>query len=165
MRFPLSHLALLVTVLALLTACMKDSEDLAQQAGLLPATCGSAGARLQATVSGGSYCANGQVNAVGDGHSVVVTGLSLSGATLIVQVDSLALGTQAITEASNGLLFMENGNTYVMLPGQTGSLTITAVDTTARALKASFSATLGNEMSGVNRAIQGDLDVIWTQSE
>lgn len=165
MRFRCRHIALLVTVLALLTSCMKDSDRLPQQAGSLPATCGSAGARLQATVNGGSYCASGQVTAVGDGHSVVVTGLSLSGATLIVQVDSLALGTQAITEASNDLLFMENGNTYVMLPGQTGSITITAVDTTARVLKASFSATLGNEMSGVNRAIQGDLDVIWTHAE
>lgn len=159
------HAPLMAALLPLFTGCMKDSEDLAQQAGILPSTCGSAGARLQATVGSSSYCASGQVQATGDGHSVMVTGFNLTGATLIVQVDSLALGTQPITEASNGLLYMENGNTYVMQPGHSGSLTITTADTVARSLRAAFAATLWNELSGQTRAVQGDLDVVWTEGE
>lgn len=156
---------LIAGLLPLLASCLKDSEDLAQQAGLLPESCGSAGARLQATIGGSSYCASGHVQAVGDAHGVVVTGVSLAGVTLIVQLDSVALGTQAITEAANGILYMENGTAYTVLPGQSGALTITAADTAAHALKAGFSATLGNELSGQTRAIQGDLDVIWADSE
>ncbi len=159
MRYPVLGL---VAALAL-TACMKDAEDVAQDSGVLPSTCGSPGNRLQATVDGGSYCANGQVVATGDGASVVVTGVSLLGTTLILQIDSLSIGTQAITEASNGLLYLENGTSYVVMPTEAGSITITEADTSARTLKAHFNATLRNEMSGAARQVQGQVDVAWTE--
>ena len=159
-----SPLALLVVAM-LATACTKESEDIALTTGILPSTCGALGARLQATISGDAYCANGQVLATGDGLSVIVTGVSISGSTLVLQVDSIGLGTQFITEASNGLLYMESGSSYVVLPGQVGSITVTQADTSARVLKASFTANLGNEMSGQSVALQGDVDVIWTDSE
>lgn len=158
------QLAFLVVALVA-TACTKDSEDLAQDTGILPSTCGSPGARLQATVAGDAYCANGQVVATGDGLSVIVTGVSVSGSTLVLQVDSVGVGTQFITEASNGLLFMESGSSYVVLPGQVGSITITQADSSARVLKASFAANLGNEMSGQSIAVQGEVDVTWTDNE
>ncbi len=155
----------LLAVSLLVVACTKESEEFAQSTGVLPTACGSPGARLQATIAGDAYCANGQVLATGDGLSVIVTGVSISGSTLVLQVDSIGLGTQFITEASNGLLYMESGSSYVVLPGQVGSITITQADTSARALKASFAANLGNEMSGQSVAVQGEVDVIWTESE
>ncbi|MBK9175128.1 MAG: hypothetical protein IPM46_02090 [Flavobacteriales bacterium] len=164
MRASLPTLAALSAII-LLGSCLKDTEELAQDTGLLPSSCGSTGARLQATVGGSSYCANGQLIATGDGSSVLITGISLAGTTLIVQVDSLGTGIQAITEASNGLLYMENGNTYVVQPSEPGVLTITEADTTARILKASFSANLRNEMSGISRSVQGELDVVWSDGE
>jgi hypothetical protein len=150
---------------ALLTACLKDSEDLARDTGLLPSTCGNDGARLQAQVNGSDYCAGAQVLATGDGSSVVVTGVSLTGTSLVIQVDSLATGTQAITEASNGILFMENGSSYVVAPQQPGAITITLVDTAAHALKAQFNAVLYNELNGTSRSLQGNLDVVWSTGE
>ena len=146
-----------------LTGCIKDAEEIAQDTGVLPSTCGTQGARLQANVNGSVYCANGQVVATGNGASAVITRVSLMGTTLIVQVDSLGLGAQPITEASNGLLYMENGTSYTIMPPDQGQLNITMLDTAARALTASFSATLRNEMSGSTRAVQGELDVIWTE--
>lgn len=154
-----------LSAIVLLGSCLKDTEELAQDTGLLPSTCGSTGARLQATVGGSTYCANGQLIATGDGSSVLITGLSLSGTTLIVQVDSLVAGTQAITEASNGVLYMENGNTYVVHPNEPGSLIISEADTAARILKATFNANLRNEMSGVSRNVQGEVDVVWSDGE
>ena len=38
-----------MSALLLLTGCAKESLDVAQDVGLLPSTCGSDGARLQAT--------------------------------------------------------------------------------------------------------------------
>lgn len=149
----------------LLGACLKDTEELAQDAGVLPASCGSDGARIQATVDGSSYCASAQVHAVGDGQSVIVTGVGLTGTTLVVQMDSIAVGTQSITEASNGVLYMENGTSYTVLPNQTGNLHITQLDTAARTIKAAIDVTLQNEASGSSRAISANIDVHWSEGE
>jgi hypothetical protein len=150
-----STIALLIS-LALtgcLTACVKDTEDLAQDLGVIPNGCGSDGARFQATVDGNSYCASAQVIATGEGFSVTVTGVDLTGNTLVLQ---------EMTEASNGLLYMESGTTYVMLPGNTGTLTITEADTTAHILKATFDAILHNDASGDARHLAASLDVVYT---
>ena len=156
---PLLAIALLT---AGLVSCAKDTEDLAQSAGILPSTCGSDGARVQATVDGNSYCGNAQVLATGDEGSVMVTGIDLLGNTLVIQLDSLALGQQAITDATNGLLYMASGTPYVVEPGNPGTLTITQVDTSARTVKADFDAMLRNEMSGNARHVVGSLDVVYT---
>lgn len=165
MRHKTIPLLLFATTSILFGACLKDSEEIAQDAGILPAGCGADGARIQATVDGSSYCASAQVHAVGDGQSVIITGVGLTGTTLVLQVDSLALGTQAMTEASNGLLYMENGTSYTVMPGAAGSISITQLDTSAHTIKASFGATLHNEMSGSSRALSGSVDVQWTESE
>jgi hypothetical protein len=148
-----------------ITGCMKDTEELAQDTGVLPSSCGTQGARLQAVVNGSSYCANGQIVATGNGESAMITGVSLLGTTLVVQVDSLGLGTQPITEATNGMLYMENGTSYVVMPPDAGVLNIMHLDTAARTLKASFSAMLRNEMSGNSRTVEGTMDILWTTSE
>lgn len=156
---PLLAIALLT---AGLVSCAKDTEDLAQSAGILPSTCGSDGARVQATVDGNSYCGNAQVLATGDEGTVIVTGVDLLGNTLIIQADSLVVGTQAITEATNGVMYMHSGTPYVVQQGQPGTLHITQVDTVAHILKADFDVLLRNEMSGASHAVQGSLDVVYT---
>lgn len=160
----LSILALIV-IIGGFTACAKDTTELAQDVGILPSTCGSDGARVQATIDGASYCGNAQIIATGSEGTVIVTGVDLSGSTLVVQADSLAVGEQAITDATNGVLYMQGNTPYVVMPGQPGTLTITQVDTTAHLLKANFSVTLHNEMSGGTHAVQGSLDVVYTVEE
>ncbi|MBK9193427.1 MAG: hypothetical protein IPO17_00230 [Flavobacteriales bacterium] len=160
----LAVLTLLVIIVGL-TGCAKESADLAQDVGLLSNTCGTEGARLQATVDGASYCGNAQLIATGSEGTVIVTGVDLTGSTLIIQADSLAVGEQAITDATNGVLYMQNSAPYVVLPGQPGTLTITHVDTTAHVFKANFNVTLHNEMSGGTRSVQGSVDVVYTVEE
>lgn len=162
---PMKQLAYLALASIVLSSCLKDTEELAQDTGLLPSGCGSNGARVQASVDGASYCAGAQVLATGDGQSVIVTGVGLTGTTLIIQIDSLATGTQPMTEASNGLLYMENGSSFIIMPDQPGSISVTQLDTAARTIKATFDATVHNEMSGGSRAIVGSLDVQWTDGE
>lgn len=165
MRHKTIPLLLFATTSILFSACLKDSEEIAQDAGILPSGCGADGVRIQATVNGSSYCASAQVHAVGDGQSVIITGVGLTGTTLVLQIDSVALGTQAMTEAANGILYMETGTSYTVLPGTPGSLNITQLDTAAHTIKASFDATVHNEMSGSSRTISGNVDVQWTESE
>lgn len=148
-----------------LTSCEKDTEERAQDAGILPTTCGSDGARLQATVDGSSYCGSAQLIAMGEDSTVIVTGIDLTGNTLVVQADELVVGEQVVTDASNGVMYMQGNTPYVVMPNDPGTLTITQADTTAHVLKASFNVPLHNEMSGGTRAVQGTLDVVYTVEE
>lgn len=155
------YLPLAIIAIALVS-CAKDTTEIAQDTGILPSTCGSDGARIEATVDGNSYCGSAQVIATGEESTVIVTGVDLTGNTLIVQADSLAIGVHEVTDANNGILYMAASTPYVIMPGDPGTLTITQVDTTAHVLKASFEAQLHNEMSGAVRQVQGSLDVVYT---
>jgi hypothetical protein len=156
-----AFIALLIVPITFI-ACAKETEEAAQSAGVLPATCGSDGHRFQATIDAVNYCGNAQVLATGDSTSVIVTGVDLLGNTIVVQADSLVTGQQAITMTSNGALLIQNGNTYNQTPDHPGTLTITQLDTAAHVLKASFDVMLHNEMIGNYRHVVGNVDVIYT---
>lgn len=146
----------------LFTSCAKDSMDVAQDLGLLPNSCGSDGARVQASVDGDSYCANAQIIATGDGASVIVTGVALSGGTLVLQLDTLAVGEHAMTEAMNGVLYMHLGTSYTIAPGGQGTLSILIHNAGSRRLKATFSTPVYNELNGVTKQVQGEVDVTYS---
>ena len=126
---------LLFLALALpLCSCTKDTRDIAQELGLTPAACGKDDNRLlQASFDGSSYCADVQLAAIGDGTSVIITGVALSGNTLVLQLDTLAEGTHAITEASNGVLLVRPDGSWTVSGEQQGSLTIDHHDQIGRA--------------------------------
>jgi hypothetical protein len=152
-----------VIVLALsLASCAKDSVDVAQDLGFLSITCGSDGARVQASVDGDSYCANAQIIATGDGASVIVTGVALSGGTLVLQLDTLAVGEHAMTEAMNGVLYMHLGTSYTIAPGGQGTLSILIHNAGSRRLKATFSTPVFNELNGLTKQVQGEVDVTYS---
>lgn len=153
--------ALLLSLL--ITSCAKDTTELAQDVGVIPAGCGTNGARMQATVDGASYCASAHVHAVGTDDAVVVTGVDLAGNSLILQADTLGIGDHLITEAQNGLLYMHLGTAYIVGPQQTGTLSITHHDPATRTLKAAFNASLFNEASGATRTVQGEIDVVYSE--
>jgi hypothetical protein len=152
-----------LTVSLLLVSCAKDVQEIAQDVGLIPDGCGSAGARLQATVGDIDYCANAQVLATGDGASVIVTGLDLAGGTLVLQLDTLAVGTHPITEATNGILFMHMGTTYTVAPGVSGDLVIASFDPVARKLSASFDTPLTNAVNGEVVQVVGQVEVTYSE--
>ncbi len=155
----------LFALAVLLTSCMKDQQEVAQEVGLLPSGCGADGARLEASVDGNGYCADMQLIATGSEGSVIVTGVDLAGNTLVIQFDELAVGEHAITEIGNGVLYMQLGLAYIVAPGTAGTLHITSHDTEAHRLMASFDVSLFNETNGVTRVVSGELDVIYTEQE
>lgn len=156
MRAPL-FFTLLIAAFTL-QSCAKEAQDL----GIVPNTCGTDGARLQASFNGSSFCPTAQLIAVGDSSSVIVTGVDLTGNTLIIQLDTLAAGDHPMTEASNGVLYMHIGKSFTIAPGSTGSLNISSFDAQTRRIKATFQAPLFNEESGETRQLQGELDVTYS---
>ena len=159
------NLILLFATIATLSACAKAGKEVAEELGIVPSTCGSDGARFQATVGGDSFCADGQIMAVSDGISANITGLGLLGSTITLQVDTLAEGTYVINEAENAVLYMALGTPYVTMADQPGTLTITMHSANDRRLKASFEATVRNEMSGATKPVNGSIDVTYTITE
>jgi hypothetical protein len=151
-----------VTLLAGMTSCAKEAQDIASDVLPTPSTCGQAGTRVEATLDGASFCANAQVLAVGDGSSLMITGVSLLGNSLVLQIDSLGLGTQAISDADNPMLLMQAGSSFVSTATYPGTLHITLVDTAAHRFTATFDVTLRNEENGSARHVQGTADVTWT---
>lgn len=157
-----TNLLLFSVSIVTLTACAKAGKEVAEELGLIPSTCGADGARVQATVDGSSFCADGQIVAVSDGESANVSGIGLLGNTLTMQVDTLAPGTYTIGEAENAMLYLATGTPYATMGDSAGRLTIEAHDETAHTLKVSFQATLRNEMSGSSKPVSGSADVIYT---
>jgi hypothetical protein len=94
-----------------------------------------------------------------------VTGVDMLGNTLVLQVDTLGVGTHAVTEAENSILYMQTGTSYTAMGDEAGTLTITAIDTVARHLAATFDVTLHNDVSGAARAITGSVDVTYTPGQ
>jgi hypothetical protein len=158
---PLSILVILLT----LSACAKAGKEVAEELGIVPTTCGTDGARMEATVGDGSFCADGQIIAVSDGSTAMVTGIGLLGNTLSLQLDTLDPGTYPITEAQNAILFMSLGTPYVTTGDLPGTLAIEAHDPVVRRIKATFNVNLRNEMSGAARPVSGSIDVTYSIEE
>ena len=159
------NIILLIATIATLTACAKAGKEVAEELGIVPSSCGSDGARVQATIDGDSFCADGHIMAVSDGTSANISGIGLLGSTITVQLDTLAEGTYVINEAENAVLFMALGTPYVSMADQPGTLTISSHSATDHRLKAAFEATVRNEMSGNTKVVVGTVDVAYSITE
>lgn len=158
----LRNLGLLLAILTF-TACAKEAQEVAIDLGLLPSTCGADGARMSASWDGSEFCATAQLQAIGDGSSLLITGIDLTGSSLVLQLDTLSLGTHAITESTNSILYVEPTGSHVVGPNAQGSLSITLHDTVAHRLNAAFSVPLVNPMSGITRQLEGAVEVTYTE--
>lgn len=125
-------------------------------------SCGSDGARVQASVAGNDWCANASVVGVGDGSSVTITGINALGGTLVIQLDSLATGAQVINEATNAMLFMNLSLPYTPRNSDPGVLTIAQLDTAGHRVKGSFEVNLHTDGGG-SKALSGAFDVHYAQ--
>lgn len=160
-----TNLLLLMMTIATLTACVKAGKEVAEELGIVPSSCGTDGARIEASVDGTTFCADGQIVAVSEGNTATITGLGLLGSSLSMELDTLEAGTHPINEARNAIMYMSLGTPYTSMADQPGTLTISSHDAANHRLKASFEATLRNEMSGATKPISGSVDVTYTSGE
>jgi len=151
-----------VLLTALSTGCAKDAAEVAQEVGLLPSTCGTDGARLQADAGGGAFCARAQVVAMGDGATVMISGFDLTGTSLVVQVDMPDVGSHPIDQASNAILYTHAGAVFGAGADTAGELVIELHDEAARRIRGRFEAELINVQNGEVRSVRGSFDVTYT---
>jgi hypothetical protein len=139
-----------------LCSCVKDNP--VADAVIAPDVCGADGARMQATIGGGDWCASGSVLAVGSGTSAIITGISLAGGTLVINVDSVAVGEQAVSEAFNSVLYSSLEGSYVVPEATMGNLHITAYDPTAGRIQGTATAELRLNGEGATKQISATFD-------
>lgn len=140
----------------LLIACAKEDpvQDL-----ILPDTCGSNGARMEATVGGNDWCANAHVQGMGSDGTAILTGVSLSGGTMVLEVDTLSTGVRPISEATNSVLYTSMEGSYTVPADGHGTLTLTDYDPTSGRLKGTASVGLRLNGDGVAKQVELSFDV------
>lgn len=156
----MKHLLPAIALVAFaMAACVKEDTvaDLVSNG-----SCGTDGARMEATVGGADWCASGTVVANGSGTSAIITGISLTGGTLVLEVDSIGLGDQVITEADNGVLFTSIEGSYTVPQNGHGTLTISSFDPTNGRLKGSLDIGLRLNGEGLAKQVLGSFDVTLT---
>ncbi len=154
-----------IILACVLLSCAKENKDVAEELGLVAQGCGTPGARLEATIGGADFCADLQLSAIGGEGSVIVTGIDLGANTLVMQFDDLAIGPHEVSEATNGILFMQTGATWTVPPGSSGTLDVTAHDPVARSFSAHIAAELFHEQSGEAVPFSAQLEVTYSADE
>jgi hypothetical protein len=153
----------LFAALLLVTACEKDKDDPLTPVPT-PAVCGLDGFRLQATFDGNGFCPNASLFAAEGAGAITISGIDQQGRSLTLELDSLTVGTHAMNEATNTLLYTTQlALAYLTNNTTPGTLVITSHDVPARRIKGNFSASLVNELSPTPKSISGDFDVVYVE--
>jgi len=153
--------SLLALSVLLITACKKDED--APTPTPTPATCGVAGARLQATFDGTAFCANTSLFA-SLALGLTVSGIASDGSTLSLELDSLTVGTFPIKEGTNTVLFTTNlALGYTAVDADPGTLIIASNDTVTNRIQGSIEAPLYSGLGGAPKNIGGSFDLYYIE--
>lgn len=143
-----------------LSACHTEELDTLPIPGLND--CGSDGHRLEASVNGDGWCANTGLIAMGSDNTVNITGIAISGSTLILQVDSAGIGTQTIGEGQNGVLWMELGIPFTSVDEDPGTVTILSHDMDNHRVSGTIDVVLHSADGPATREVSATFDVTYT---
>jgi len=154
---------LLLLTAFLFVSCSKDKDDPATPAPSTPATCGIAGARLQASFQGATFCANTFL--FGDlGTHLTVNGIASNGATLTLELDSLEVGSYEMDGSTNYMIHtsaMALG--YETVNATPATLNIASHDTASNRIQGSFSGPIVEPAGGTSAQISGTFDITYTE--
>lgn len=157
----MQHLRLsLAAIVLVLCACQKDEDPIS---AVTNDTCGQDGARIEATVGGSAFCANASVIAQANDASLMLSGVSLTDGSLMLSIDSMFVGTQAVTEGSNGALYTSIGGSYTVAQNDPGTITISSLDAGSHRVKGTCSVPLHLNGEGQVKQLEATFDVTWTE--
>lgn len=155
----LQQILLVITLIPLLWGCKKDGDE--EQS--LAVGCSLPTGSLKWTADGASQCAN--VSLFAD-HALIMTvnGITVTGATMTMELDSVQPGTYAVKELTNSMIYTDQlGMAFLSTDTAPGTVTITKNDTVANWLEATFTVSLKNPL-GVSKTItEGMLQVDYTE--
>lgn len=142
------------------SACKKDDDgdDTALEGCSLPQ--GS----LKWTADGGALCANASLFA---DYAIMMTinGVSQTGATLTLELDSVAPGTYQMKELENSVLFTDElGMAWQSTDDNPGTLTVTKNNESTNEFEASFTVAVRNPLLGTSQTLSGgSIKVFYTE--
>lgn len=159
MRRPLLYLA---AGLLLLASCKKEDDPTPTPPAAV--VCGMDGARLQATFDGAAWCANLTLFADGAPGTITISGMTQMGSTLTLELDDTDVGTHAVREDSNTILFTTTlGAGYLSSNSDPGTVTITSHNTASRRIRGTFTANLYEGLGGTSKPITGQFDLQYVE--
>jgi hypothetical protein len=162
MHYRSIYLAALATctlsAIVLLSSCKKDEEE------ETPIICGLPNGTLKWKENGVEKCAN--VSLFADYTiDMTVSGISAQGPTFTLELDSLNVGTYALTADYNYMLYTDGlALAWEATNEQPGSITITSHNESTNRLEATFQINLVSPISGATKQItDGQLSITYTE--
>ncbi len=147
--------------LLFLSSCGEDSPE--NPLNNISDNCSLPNGHLKWTVEGNDYCANASLFA---DHALVMTmnGITLTGITITLELDSILPGTYPMKADINSILFTDQlGMAWQTTDDNPGTLQITSNNTSTNLLQASFSATLRNPLGLSKSLSQGTIKIHYTE--
>lgn len=142
-------------------ACKKDDDD--DPAPATPVVCGIDGMRLQGMIGSDAFCANTSLFA---DLAILLTanGIQSNGATLTMELDSVDVGTYAMSQDINHVLYTDQlGLAWQTNDGSPATLTITSHDTGSNRIKGAVNGNLFSPVGGASRDISVNFDLTYTE--
>lgn len=123
-----------------------------------------AGARLQATFVGESFCANASLFGDLGADVITINGISTSGMTFTLELDSLEVGTYEMrTEVNHALYTTGIGLAYESTDGTPATLTIESHDTGSNRIRGSVNGPLTEPLGGTSANIAATFDITYIE--
>jgi hypothetical protein len=95
---------------------------------------------------------------------MTINGITQQGATLTLELDSLSVGTHAMTETNNTILYTTQlALAYAATDGAPASVTITEHNVSTRRIRGNFSGPLYSPIGGAPKSISGSFDLFYVQ--
>ncbi|MBL7953074.1 MAG: hypothetical protein JNM62_15300 [Flavobacteriales bacterium] len=146
-----------------LFSCKKE-DDAAPVVSAPAALCGIAGARLQASFAGESFCANASLFGDLGADVITINGISTAGMTLTLELDSLEVGTYAMTTDVNHALYTTGmGLAYESSDATPATLTIDSHDTGSNRIRGSVMGPLTEPLGGTSATITASFDITYIE--
>ena len=145
----------------LFTACGDDDDD--NNTNPVTDGCTLPTGYLKWTVDGGQLCSNASL--FGD-YAIVMTinGISQSGVTMTMELDSVSPGTYQMTENINHLLFTDQlGMAWESTNDNPGTLVITSNNTSTNLIQGTFNITVRNPLGVSKNITNGNFKISYTE--
>ena len=129
-----------------------------------PVVCSLPNGTIKWKDNGVEYCANGVILA-DQGIILTVYGLSGLGQSMTLEMDSVSVGTHALTADYNYLLYTDAlAIAYEATNEQPGTMTITGHNETTNRIEGTFQINAVNPLNGVSKQItDGQFSVTYTE--
>jgi Family of unknown function (DUF6252) len=156
---------LVVAILSVVIyGCKKDDSSGNSSNTSVLDPCNHVNGSMRWTFNGVSGCANSSLFA---DAAIVLTamGMQSSGETLVMELDSMAVGTYVMNEDQNTIVYTDNlSMAWITSNNQPGSLVITENNTSTNHIRLTINASLKNVLSGQSRQLTNcTLDAYYTE--